>query len=94
MSNKTLAALQDRLASAAAGTPELAAVTFLIGINTRMLALGLTHVELAQRMGTSRSYITQLFGGKANLSMQTMSRLADAVGCTLQVQLLDANPAL
>ncbi len=94
MSNKTLAALQDRLAAAAAGTPEHAAVSFLVEINTRMLALGLTHVELAQRMGSSRSYITQLFGGKANLSMQTMARLAEAVGCTLQVGLQDTKPAL
>ncbi len=93
MSNKTLAALQERLAMAESGTHEHAAVTFLIDIHTRMLALGLTHVELAQRMGTSRSYITQLFGGKGNLSMLTMGRLADAVACTLHVRLEDAQGA-
>ncbi len=93
MSNKTLAALHERLATADAGTHEHAAVAFLIDINTRMLALGLTHVELAQRMGTSRSYITQLFGGRANLSMLTMGRLADAVGCILRVHLEDEQGA-
>ncbi|MES2398346.1 MAG: helix-turn-helix transcriptional regulator [Pseudomonadota bacterium] len=87
MSNKTLAALQDRLANLKEGSAEGEAIAFLLDINTRMLEQGITHVELAQRLGTSRSYISQLFAGNANLSMQTMSRLAAAVGCTFKVQL-------
>ncbi|MDP2819810.1 MAG: helix-turn-helix transcriptional regulator [Polaromonas sp.] len=38
-------------------------------------------------MGTTRSYITRLIWGNANLSVQTMTRLADAVGCPVLVQL-------
>ena len=34
---------------------------------------------LLQCMGTTHSYITRLFQGSANLSVQTMTRLADAV---------------
>ena len=46
-------------------------------------------------MGTMRSYITRLFKGRTNLSVQTMTRLADAVGCSVRVQVegpLDTRP--
>lgn len=88
MSNKTFAALEARLATTPEYTAESVAVAFMVEINARMLAQGISNVELAQRMGTTRSYITRLFRGSANLSVQTMTRLAHAVGCAVRVQLL------
>ncbi len=87
MSNKSFAALEARLAATPDGAAERVAVAFLVDINTRMLSLSMSNALLAQRMGTSRSYITRLFRGSANLSVQTMSRLAHAVGCSVRVQL-------
>ena len=87
MRNKSFAALEARLAATPAYTAEKVAVAFLVDINARMLAQGMSNVELAQRMGTTRSYITRLFRGSANLSVQTMTRLAEAVGCSVLVQL-------
>ena len=86
MSNKTFAALEARLAATPAYTTESVAVAFMVEINARMLAQGISNVELAQRMGTTRSYITRLFRGSTNLSVQTMTRLAAAVGCSVKVQ--------
>lgn len=87
MTQKSFAALQARLATTPEATAERVAVAFLVEINSRMLAQGISNVELAQRMGTTRSYITRLFRGSANLSVQTMARLALAVGCSVRVQL-------
>ncbi len=87
MSNKTLATLQERLDKLPKSSAEREALTFLIDIQTRMLEQDLTHMALAERLGTSRSYVSQLFGGSANLSIQTMARLAAAVGCAVKVQL-------
>ena len=89
MSNKTFAALAARLAATPEYTAESVAVAFMVDINARMLAQGINNVELAQRMGTTRSYITRLFQGSANLSVQTMTRLADAAGCSVRVQVED-----
>ena len=86
MSNKSFAALEARLAATPEYTAESVAVTFLVEINARMLAQGINNVELAQRMGTTRSYITRLFRGSTNLSVQTMTRLAHGVGCSVRVQ--------
>ena len=50
---------------------------------------------LLQRMGTTRSYITRLFQGSANLSVKSMTRLAAALGCSVRVQIenpQDARP--
>lgn len=44
---------------------------------------------LLQCMGTTHSYITRLFQGSANLSVQSMTRLAAAVGCSVRVQVED-----
>lgn len=87
MSTKSFAALMARLAATPEGQAEHVAVAYLAQVNARMQAQGISNVELARRMGTSPAYITRLFRGSANLSVQTMTRLADAVGCSLHVQL-------
>lgn len=87
MSTKSFAALMARLASSAEGQAAHVSVGFLAQVHSRMQALGLSHAALAQRMGTSPAYITRLFRGTANLSVQTMVKLAQAVGNTLRVEL-------
>lgn len=90
MSNKTLTALQARLSAVPAASAEQLAVAFLLDIKVRMLGMGISNLELAQRLGTSAGYITRLFQDGANLSVSTMTRLAQAVGCSVRVQLEDA----
>jgi plasmid maintenance system antidote protein VapI len=92
MSTKSFAALMARVASTAEGQAERVSVDFLAQVHTRMQALGLSNTELAQRMGTSAAYITRLFRGSANLSVDTMVKLARAVESTLQVE-LNAQPS-
>ena len=92
MSTKSFAALMARVASTAEGQAERISVDFLAQVHTRMQALGLSNTELAQRMGTSPAYITRLFRGSANLSVETMVKLARAVDSTLRVE-LHAQPA-
>ncbi len=44
----------------------------------------ITRAELAKRMGTSRAYITKLLQGDANFTLETLDRIAQALGCKLQ----------
>jgi ribosome-binding protein aMBF1 (putative translation factor) len=44
------------------------------------LAAGLTQSELATRIGTTQSAIARLEGGTITPTVETLSRLADAVG--------------
>jgi ribosome-binding protein aMBF1 (putative translation factor) len=88
MSTKSFTALIARLASTPEGQAEHVAVAFLVQVNASMQAQGLSNTELARRMGTSPAYVTRLFRGSANLSVQTMTKLAQAVNSTLSLALV------
>ena len=85
MNTKTFDSLQARLATAPAGSAARLTVTFLLAISARQQAQGLGNAELARRMGVTPAYITRLYQGSANLSLDTMTRLASAVGGMVQV---------
>lgn len=45
----------------------------------------LTQEQIAERMGTSRTAVVRLEGGKGNPSLNTLRRFADATGTRLRV---------
>lgn len=49
----------------------------------------MSRVELAQRLGVSKAFVTKLLNGNPNLTIRTMVSLAAALGCEL---LLDIQP--
>lgn len=91
MSSRSFAALMARVAATPEGQAEHVVVAFLAQVNARMQVQGMSNAELARRMGTSSAYITRLFRGNANLSVQTMIKLAQAVGATLELGLARAT---
>ena len=50
-----------------------------------MNAQNVTRAELARRVGVSPAYITKVFRGTVNLTLETMSRLALAVGASVRL---------
>lgn len=50
----------------------------------RMEALGLNQKEVAQRMGCSPQYVSKILKGKENLSLETISKIEDALELELQ----------
>jgi plasmid maintenance system antidote protein VapI len=48
-----------------------------------------SRAELARRLGTSRAYVTKLLGGNANFTLQTMTKVAMALGSTVHVHVAD-----
>jgi ribosome-binding protein aMBF1 (putative translation factor) len=54
---------------------------------------GLTQEGVASRMGTTKSAISRLeSAGKHAPSVASLKRYAEAVGCTLKIELVPANP--
>jgi len=45
----------------------------------------ISRAELARRLGTSPAYITKIFGGNVNFTLETMVRLARALGGQLHL---------
>ena len=48
---------------------------------------GVTKAELARRLETSRAYITKLLQGSANLTLESLVKVARALECKLSVML-------
>jgi transcriptional regulator with XRE-family HTH domain len=48
-----------------------------------------SRAELARRLGTSRAYVTKLLGGNANFTLQTMAKVAMALGAQVHVHVAD-----
>lgn len=46
---------------------------------------GITRVELANRLGKSKSFVSQLFGGGRNLTLRTVADVADALGHSVRI---------
>jgi transcriptional regulator with XRE-family HTH domain len=43
--------------------------------------------ELAERLGRSKSFVSQVLGGGRNLTLRTLADVADALGCRVRVLL-------
>ena len=50
-----------------------------LAIRDRRLACGLSQVDLALMIGSSKSHISSIENGRVNLNMETVFRLADAL---------------
>ena len=46
-----------------------------------------SRAELARRLQTSRAYVTKLLGGNANFTLQTMAKVAMALGGKVHVHI-------
>jgi transcriptional regulator with XRE-family HTH domain len=59
------------------------AIDFTVAVTREMAMQDISRAELARRIGTSPAYVTKLFGGSANFTIETMVKIADALGMTV-----------
>jgi transcriptional regulator with XRE-family HTH domain len=52
---------------------------------------GLTGKTLAQKLGTSAAYISRVFRGDTNLTIESMVKLSRATGGKLDIKIIDQN---
>jgi transcriptional regulator with XRE-family HTH domain len=45
--------------------------------------------EMAHRLGTSRSYVTQMLQGNGNFTIDKMAEIAHALGCELRISFVE-----
>lgn len=50
-------------------------------------AAGLTQAKVAERLATSPTYVTNVEAGRLNLTLGQLTRIASALGATLDVKL-------
>jgi transcriptional regulator with XRE-family HTH domain len=52
---------------------------------------GVSKQELAQRLGTGKSHVTQVLNGGRNMTLRTLSDIAEALNQRVHVQLRDVE---
>ena len=70
---------------------EGAVLEFTEDLSRIMDEAGISRSELAEKLGTSKSYITKIFSGQANFTLETMAKFAHAIGRVLRVHLAPAD---
>lgn len=60
-------------------------LSFLFKIQDLMDRNGLSRKDLADRMGTSKAYITQLFGAEKFLNMKTIAKIQHILGVEIEL---------
>lgn len=70
---------------------ETAKLDFSVELNRMFKRCGMTQAELANRIDSSPAYITKIFRGDTNFTIETMVKLARAVDGELQIQITPKN---
>lgn len=66
---------------------EDAKLQFSIELNRLFEACGISQKQLAEKLNTSPAYITKVFRGDANFTIETMTKLARAVDGELHIHI-------
>ena len=86
--SKKLKAFVDEAKQTDAYWVESAKLEFALALDQQRRAAGLSYADLAKKMGTSAAYISKVFRGDTNLTIESMVKLARATGGQLDVRIL------
>lgn len=70
---------------------EQAKLDFSMALEHQRRAAGMTYVAIAKKIGTSAAYITKVFRGDANLTIESMVKLARSTGGRVHIQIVDEH---
>lgn len=90
MSTKSkLAALLDLAKKRESYWVEKAKIGFAVALERRRKAANISNAQLAEKLGTSPAYISKIFRGDTNFTIETMVKLARATGGTLKLDVIE-----
>ena len=92
---KDLTALKAKAAQARtshAYRAEGASIRFTEDLVSLMKTSGLTRTALAEKIGSSPAYVTKILRGETNFTLDSMVKIATALGCELTIGLRPLAP--
>jgi cyanate lyase len=72
---------------------ERAKLQFAVSLERQRRAAGLTYAAVAERLGTSAAYVTKVFRGDSNVTIESMVKLARATGGEIDIRIIDSASA-
>jgi ribosome-binding protein aMBF1 (putative translation factor) len=68
---------------------ESAKLDFAMALEKQIRLAGLSYANLAKKIGTSAAYISKVFRGDTNMTIETMVKLSRASGARLQIEVVN-----
>lgn len=68
---------------------EKAKLDFAVSLEKQRRQVGMTYSAIAEKLGTSAAYITKVFRGDTNLTIESMVKLARATDSKVHISLVD-----
>ena len=87
--SKKLQGLVDRAKQSDSYWIEKVKLGFALTLEARRRSKGMTNADLAKKVGVSQAYISKVFRGDTNFTIETMVKLARATGGSLQLEIAD-----
>lgn len=85
--SKALRKFVDDASTSDAYWVESAKLQFAVRLERRRRAAGLSYKAVAEKLGTSAAYISKVFRGDTNVTIESMVKLARATGGHLDIQI-------
>ena len=87
--NKKLASYLAERKKTDAYWVESAKLDFAMKLEKQIRLAGLSYATLAQKLGTSAAYISKVFRGDTNMTIESMVKLSRATGAQLNIEILN-----
>lgn len=91
--SKALRALMQEVARDDTYWIERAKVDFAAALESQRRSAGLSYKDIADRIKSSAAYISKVFRGDSNLTIESMVKLAHATGGCLEVRVMSKEEA-
>lgn len=72
---------------------ESSKLDFAMALEKQIRLAGLSYANLAKKIGTSAAYISKVFRGDTNMTIETMVKLSRATGARLQIEVVNESVA-
>ena len=67
---------------------EATKIDFSSILEEKRIEANMSYADLARALGTSNAYISKVFRGDANLTIESMVKLTRALGCNISIQVV------
>lgn len=64
---------------------------FSLGLEKQRRTVGMSYADIARKISSSAAYVTKVFRGDANMTIESMVKLARATGGQLRIHIVDEN---
>lgn len=72
---------------------ERAKLKFAVDLDAKLRKAGMTYAAFALKLGTSAAYITKVFRGDVNMTIESMVKLARAADSELEIRIVESVSA-